>query len=213
MDSVMKRLLGLLCGGGVLAVSLASAMEPQVDIPLVTRMNRLPSPLKIPNWKQDALDYSQFIFDPTVTGSNMPVVNVVGQDFAFPGYLQPFGVNGRVANDVVNTESMISVAPVIAAEMLGMDMTTYKGLNWVQSCKRWFDPGSGSKGLWRDGPNQRGGGGYLNPAIYGYWPMAIGMMLTDRHRSDPVLFTNLSLPMRLGSPNRPGLWLPNQCRL
>ena len=189
----MKRLFGLLFGGGVLAAWLAGAMEPQLDIPLVTKMNRLPSPLNIPNWKQDALNYSQFIFDPTVTGSNMPVVNVVGQDFALPGYLQPLGVNGRTSNDVNSTEAMTSVAPVIAAEMLGMDMTTYKGLNWMQSCKRWFDPGCGAHGLYRDGPNQSGGGGYLNPAIYGYWPMAIGMMLTDRHRNDPVFCTNLSL--------------------
>ena len=154
----MKRLFGLLFGGGVLAAWLAGAMEPQLDIPLVTKMNRLPSPLNIPNWKQDALNYSQFIFDPTVTGSNMPVVNVVGQDFALPGYLQPLGVNGRTSNDVNSTEAMTSVAPVIAAEMLGMDMTTYKGLNWVQSCKRWFDPGCGAHGLYRDGPNQSGGG-------------------------------------------------------
>ena len=191
--NMMKQLLGLMCGGGVLVVSLASAMEPQVNVPLITQMNRLPAPLNIPNWKQDALDYSQFIFDRNVTGSNMPVVNVVGQDFAFQGYMQPIGVNGRVTNDVNSTEAMTSVAPVIAAEMLGMDMTTYKGLNWVQSCKRWFNPGAGFRGLYSDGPNQSGSGGYLDPAIYGYWPMAIGMMLTDRHRSDPVYSTNLSL--------------------
>jgi len=177
----------------LLAGPVASAMETQVDIPLVTQMNRLPSPLNIPNWKQDALDYSQFIFDPAVTGTNMPVVNVVGQDFAFPGYLQPLGVNGRTSTDVTSTEAMTSVAPVIAAELLGMDMKTYKGLNWVQSCKRWFNPGAGLCGLYSDGPNQSGSGGYLNPAIYGHWPMAIGMMLTDRHRNDPDFNTNMSL--------------------
>ena len=181
-----------MCGGGVLAVTLASAMEPQVNVPLVTQMNRLPSPLNIPNWKQDALDYSQFIFDRTVTGSNMPAVQVSGQDFAFPGYLYPYGPY-RASNDVYNTEAMTSVAPVIAAELLGMDMTTYKGLNWVQSCKRWFDPGFGPHGLYRDGPSQTGGGGLLNGGGYGYWPMALGMMLTDRHRSDAVFSTNLSL--------------------
>ena len=68
----MKQLSGLVCAVGVLALSLASAMEPQVNVPLITQMNRLPAPLNIPNWKQDALDYSQFIFDRTVTGSNMP---------------------------------------------------------------------------------------------------------------------------------------------
>ncbi|MCX6877464.1 MAG: PA14 domain-containing protein [Verrucomicrobia bacterium] len=169
------------------------AMETQVDIPLVTQMNRLPSPLNIPNWKQDALDYSQFIFDPTVTGTNMPVVNVVGQDFAFPGYLQPFGENGRTSTDVNSTEAMTSVAPVIAAELLGMDMKTYKGLNWVRSCKRWFNPGAGYRGLYSDGPNQSGSGGYLDPGIYGYWPMAIGMMLTARHRDDPDFNSYMSL--------------------
>ena len=177
----------------VVACGVAAAMETQVDIPLVTQMNRLPSPLNIPNWKQDALDYSQFIFDPTVTGTNIPVVNVVGQDFAFPGYLQPFGVNGRTSTDVTSTEAMTSVAPVIAAELLGMDMKTYKGLNWVQSCKRWFNPGAGFRGLYSDGPNQSGSGGYLDPGIYGYWPMAIGMMLTDRHRNDPDFSSNMSL--------------------
>ncbi len=190
LDNPRGLSLAAACG---LACGVAAAMETQVDIPLVTQMNRLPSPLNIPNWKQDALDYSQFIFDPTVTGTNMPVVNVVGQDFAFPGYLQPFGVNGRTSTDVTSTEAMTSVAPVIAAEMLGMDMKTYKGLNWVQSCKRWFNSGAGFRGLYSDGPNQSGSGGYLDPGIYGYWPMAIGMMLTDRHRNDPDFSSNMSL--------------------
>ena len=56
---MMKQLSGLVCAVGVLALSLASAMEPQVNVPLITQMNRLPAPLNIPNWKQDALDYSQ----------------------------------------------------------------------------------------------------------------------------------------------------------
>jgi len=181
------------------------ATEPQITIPWVEKMPRLPRPLHVLDWKQTAADYYRVAFDPKATGANLPAVAVSddGVNFGFSAYLNP-GRNMRQAKG----EAIVCLAGVAGAQLNGLDMRTYKGIDWVRSCKRWFDD---ADGVYQDNPGQKGG--VISHVIYGYWPLALGVMLTDLNREDLDYRRNLDrqfafllqMARDMGCPNHPNL--------
>lgn len=138
-----------------LTVGRAIASEPLVAVSIADGMHRLPNPLHLINWKQDATDYYRMIFDPNATGACFPAVAVSGGTaFGFKGYLsEPAEISG---------ECELNLSAVIAAEGLGLSMTNLYGYNWVQMGKNWFNSNAG---FYRLRPWDSGG--QLDGGIYG----------------------------------------------
>lgn len=80
--SAAKLNLSFTSGGGVDVtgqawlddVSLAMAADLDSLVPYLENFPWLPNPLVIRNWKQTALDYHQFAFNPSITGQYLPLV-------------------------------------------------------------------------------------------------------------------------------------------
>jgi hypothetical protein len=206
MRAALKMLVDLcvLCAF-VSAGNATSAAEPQIDIPWVAKMPQLPHPLRIIDWKQTALDYYRLVFDPGAGGRNLPAVDLSAdrRHFGFPAYLTPGrkpAVNGG--------EAITCLAGVAGAQLVGLDMHTYQGIDWAADCKRWFDE---VDGVYQDRISQRGGN--VSHVIYGYWPLALGVMLTDMNHDDPQYRRNiekqfafvLQMARDMGCPDQPDL--------
>jgi hypothetical protein len=187
-----------------MAVS-AIAAEPQIDVPWVQAISRMPQPLHVIDWKQTAKDYYRVVFDPAAKGKNLPAVNLApgGKYFGFPPYLAP---GRKSATD--NGEAIACLSAVIGAQLMGLDMHTYAGIDWTAGCKCWFDE---PEGVYQDRIGQRGGN--VSHVIYGYWPLALGVMITDRNRDDPDYRRNidrqfaflLQMAEAFGCPDHPDL--------
>ena len=188
-----------------LAGSTAMAAQTQIDIPWVDKMPRLPKPLHVIDWKQAAADYYRLVFDPSAIGRNLPAVEVSVDraGFAFPAYLTP----GRKPS-VNGGEAIACLAGVAGAQLMGLDMKTYQDVNWVQGCKRWFDD---TDGIYQDHVGQRGG--VISHVVYGYWPLALGVILGDVNREAPDYRRNLDrqfaflleMARDMGCPDHPNL--------
>ena len=195
------RLLALLA----LAAGSVAAAEPQVCIPWVEQMPRFPEPLHVIDWKQTAADYYRLIFDPAARGTNLPAVDVSkdGTSFAFPAYLTPARHHAPDTG-----EAITCLGAVAGAQLVGLDMHHLHGTNWASDCKRWFEPGAG---IFRDHIGQRGG--IVSHVVYGYWPLALGLMIGDLNRDDPgyrrALDAQFSFLLRMardmGCPDHPEL--------
>jgi hypothetical protein len=187
------------------AGSSAIAAEPQIDIPWVAKMPRLPQPLHVIDWKQTAADYYRLAFDPSANGRNLPAVDVSGdrKHFGCPAYLTP----GRKPA-VNNGEAITCLAGVAGAQLVGLDMRAYQGVDWAADCRRWFDE---VDGVYQDRIGQRGGN--VSHVIYGYWPLTLGAMITDLNREDPEYRRNidrqfaflLQMAKDMGCPDHPDL--------
>lgn len=167
-------ILGLLT---LAAASIAVAAEPQVSVPWVEQMPRVPEPLHVIDWKRTASDYYQLAFDPEARGTNLPAVDVSkdGTSFAFPAYLTP---GRKHATDT--GEAITCLGGLAGAQLVGLDMHRLHGVNWASDGRRWFEP---QAGIFRDHIGQRGG--IVSHVVYGYWPLALGLMVGDLNRDDP----------------------------
>jgi hypothetical protein len=193
--------------GLVLAMTAAACAGAtnSCDIPWVDSMPRIPQPLRIIDWKQTARDYYRLVFDPAAIGPNLPAVDVAADRtcFGFPAYLTP----GRKPNPR-GGEAITCLAGVVGAQLVGLDMKTYQGVDWAQACNHWFDS---ADGVYQDRIGQSGG--IVSHVIYGYWPLALGVMLADANRDDPDYRRNiqqqfaflLQMATDMGCPDRPDL--------
>lgn len=205
---MMKTLLATIFAGIVLQAAPragAGAAEPQVSIPWVEQMPRVPRPLHVIDWKQAAADYYRLVFDPAAKGANLPAVDVSadGSSFAFPAYLSP-----RRKHAADTGEAITCIGGVAGAQLVGLDMRRLHDVNWEADCKRWFDPRAG---IFRDHIGQRGG--IVSHVIYGYWPMTLGVMISDLNRDDPGYRKDLDsqfafllrMARAMGCPDHPDL--------
>jgi hypothetical protein len=197
--------------GWLLLITLMSVLlpafsaEPQIDIPWVAKMPQMPQPLNVIDWKRAAADYYQFVFDPKASGKNLPAVDL-SEDrmaFGFPGYLTP-----SRKPEVNSGEAITCLAGVIGARLVGLDMKTYQGVDWIQSCNRWFD---NRDGIYRDRIIKKDN--IISHVIYGYWPLALGVMFADANRDNPDAAKNierqfsflLQMARDMGCPDNPNL--------
>jgi hypothetical protein len=163
-------------GGGL------AAAHAQVALPAVERMARVPSPLAMRDWKQVAIDYHQFVFNPSLAVDVLPQTSVDAGAWrglqplvGFAGDRSTFGFSAYVfASPAPSGEAMACIAPVIGATLVGLDMTNLYGYDFVAASQKWYDPGIG---LYRDTPGQNDG--VVHADIYGYWPVVLSLILAD----------------------------------
>ena len=145
--------------------------DVQLPIAAVERMPRLPVPLAVREWPALARAYYDRVLDPAATGDGMPCVEVppAGSGFRMKSYL---GSQAR-------SEAMTCLAAVVGARLAGLDPRHLHGVDWVERCKAWYDPGLG---LYRNQPGDRSP--VVNADIYGYWPAILGTTLAALYPDD-----------------------------
>jgi hypothetical protein len=135
----------LLVGIARVAVCLATigsvsrsglAREAAPTIAVVAEMPNLPQPLEIRDWSQVTRDYIDLVFDFERQGDHLPLVRWLNADrkmVAVPSY-----VGGPRESEAINY-----LAAVISGTLVGIDMQTYHGQNWVALGSNFFNSDEG----------------------------------------------------------------------
>ncbi|GAG65491.1 unnamed protein product [marine sediment metagenome] len=116
-----------ICFFVVLLFPVCFAAE-QIPLPRIDAMPSEPSPYHLRDWKKVARDYVEFVLDENKRGDLLPLVkwndNSSSQGmFILPSYV------GRKDRD---TEAINGMALVVTGSLMGLDMTNYKGINFVR---------------------------------------------------------------------------------
>ncbi len=205
MNCSLRKTTGLGWLAAMAACATVAAAEPQASIAWVEKMPGVPQPLHILDWRLTASNYYRLVFDPAARGPGLPAVALTSDRsrFGFPAYLNP----GRKP-DPTGGEAIACLAGVAGAQLVGLDMRGLHGLDWARSCLAWF---SEADGVYQNRIGQKGG--VISHVIYGYWPLALGVMLTDLNRDDPAYRQNLGrqfafvlqMAQDMGCPEHPNL--------
>lgn len=137
-----------------------------VSLPLVDRMPDLPSPYRMRDWRQVTLDYLDLVLDPGRTGPLLPLMrpNHAGSDaFFLPSYV---GGDGP--------EAINCLAAVVSGSRAGLDMTRYRGRDWVRGCQVFY---SKTDGVYTNNIGGRTGGSFW----YEIYPNLLFYQLCDRY--------------------------------
>ena len=147
------------------------AAEPQLVVARVEKMPPLPEPLRVIDWRETARRYYQLVFDPRADGPGLPAVTLAADErhFGFDPYLAP----GRKRD--ARGEAHAAVLGVAGAHLVGLDMTTLHGIDWVEPTIEWFDDRTG---VWS---NRAGSGRAIGHVVYEYWPLVIGTLMADAY--------------------------------
>jgi hypothetical protein len=179
---------GILINGG----AVRAAETPQIPIPRVELMPRLPTPLSIRDWNATSRAYYEWILDPAAVGDSFPAVRIPGGPVdALPSPEGARRWNGFEVKSYLGSayadEAFTCLGAVIGARLAGLDLHNLHGVDYVDRCKAWYDPHSG---LYRHHAGDHSG--VVPSGIYGYWPAIQGMMLAAQYPKDPD-FTHQAL--------------------
>ena len=117
------------------------AQTGQLEIPRISQMPDLPSPLSIRDWETVARDYDNFVFDFNKTGQYLPLSkNGTPGQFNYtdntPVYIDTY----VGANSHLNQAEAINIMPaVVGASLIGINKSSQSGKNWVAATKDFFN--------------------------------------------------------------------------
>jgi len=129
----------------VLFCSLCTISAQQISIPRIDLMPNMPAPYVMRDWKQVALNYDNFVFDVTKTGTYLPLTAIsTANGINYPA-LKTIRMDSYVGQtDHGNTAEAINIIPaVVGASLVGVDKTTQLNTNWVDKVKDFFNRQNG----------------------------------------------------------------------
>jgi len=128
----------------ILAGILTSGFAQQISISRIESMPNKPTPYLMRNWKQVALDYDNFIFDPAKTGTHLPLVSFRTSGVNYSD-IQSIELDTYVGQDNHgDIAEAINILPaIIGASLVGVDKTTHLNINWVAKIKDFFNSANG----------------------------------------------------------------------
>jgi len=139
----MKRLSCLLVipavawlGAGSKACFGESAAGVPTAIQRVEQMPNIPRPFAMRDWRQVTLDYIGLAFDFEQHGEHLPLIGWLNNGHtmvSFPSY-----VGGSRDPEAINY-----LAAVVSGSLVGLDMRTYRGHDWVSLGTNFFNPREG----------------------------------------------------------------------
>lgn len=113
----------------------------QIDVPRINLMPDKPSPYLMRNWKQVAVDYDNFVFNTTKTGTNLPLTNInpaSGINYSDVQHIRMDTYVGQ--NNHGQVAEAINIIPaVVGASLVGIDKTNHLQTNWVRKIKDFFN--------------------------------------------------------------------------
>ncbi len=128
----------------LLLLLVGSAFSQQVDIPRVETMPNMPSPYLMRDWKTVAAGYDSLVFDPTRSGTYLPLIAIDQSTLNYPD--EPgFGLASYVGQTPGGSGEAINVIPaVVGATLSGIDKSNQNGVNWVRKCREFFNLANGT---------------------------------------------------------------------
>jgi hypothetical protein len=162
-------------------ISLAVLTNSSSLVPYIENFPPLPNPLVIRDWKQTAVDYHQLAFNPSITGSFLPLLYPYTADTA-AGYAGPaFGLPSYVGNPAGSGEALSVLGATLGGTLAGMNMTSFNGVDRVQQCEAFYSVVNGH-GLVLNNVNSQGSGS----AWYDIFPSALFYHIGSRYPGNPT---------------------------
>lgn len=133
----MKRILFLILFLGAVPVFYAQ----QISIPRIDQMSNMPTPYLMRDWKKVAIDYDNFIFDISRTGTYLPITKInTSSGINYPDQKTILMDTYVGQSDHGNVAEAINIIPaVVGASLVGVDKTTHLNTNWVSKIKDFFN--------------------------------------------------------------------------
>ena len=175
--AVRLKLGSLFCilGAAVVARGAVQAAEPlglsPAKIPLIEQMPALPQPYALRNWQEVTRNYLDFIFDFDKRGQHLPLMRWQGAGKTM--IWMPAYVGNRDGPESINY-----LAAIVSGSLVGLDMRTYRGHNWVAMGTNFFSP---ADGVFLDWPRGHSGGSFW----YDVLPNVLFFQLNDLYPGDP----------------------------
>lgn len=153
--------------------NLCFSVEPQGKISRVELMPNCPAPFQLRDWKKVTEDYLDLAFDFERRGEHLPLIQWANPQqtmFKLPSY-----VNGRGG-----TEALNGLAAIISGELIGRDMTRWRGRNWARMATNFFSVAEGA-------PGNGGGGGTGGSFWYDTFAAILFCQVAIAHPEDAEL--------------------------
>ena len=133
----MKRILFSTLFIGIVLLAFAQ----QISIPRIDQMPNLPAPYVMRDWKQVAVDYDNFIFDTSRTGTYLPITKVSTSNGINYPTLKNIRMDTYIGQtDHGNAAEAINIMPaIVGASLVGVDKTIHFNTNWVQKVKDFYN--------------------------------------------------------------------------
>ena len=138
----------------------------------VARMPNLPQPFVMRDWRQVTRDYLDLVFDFEQHGSHLPLIGWLDESrtmVSFPSY-----VGGPRDPEAVNY-----LAAVISGSLVGLDMRSYRGHDWVTLGTNFFNT---EEGVYVNRPRGGTGGSFW----YDVFPNVLFYQLNDLYPGNPA---------------------------
>lgn len=117
----------------------------QIDIPRINLMPDKPLPYQMRDWKQVAVDYDNFVFNTTKTGTNLPLTNInpsSGINYSDIQHIRMDTYVGQINHGLV-AEAINIIPALVGASLVGIDKTNHLQTNWVRKVKDFFNRRNG----------------------------------------------------------------------
>ena len=102
----------------------------------IEQMPRIPAPYAMRDWRQVTRDYLDFVFDFDRQGEHLPLMR--WQDERHQMIWMPAYVGNTNGPESINY-----LAAVVSGSLVGVDMRTYRGHDWVGMSTNFFSPADG----------------------------------------------------------------------
>ena len=121
--------------------TLLAANAQQISIPRIDLMPNMPAPYVMRDWKKVALNYDNFVFDVTKTGTYLPLSTISTSNGINYPTLKTIRMDSYVGqSDHGLVAEAINIIPaVVGASLIGVDKTTQFNTNWVDKVKDFFN--------------------------------------------------------------------------
>lgn len=137
----------------VVLLSLAACKQEtkqveQITIDRIAGMPDQPEPFKMLDWREKALNYDQYVFNPNLSGDYLPFLWADTTKRNFPqNTFGLFTVIGDVRQgpkgSVEFHEAINSMGAIMGAGLVGIDKTNQNGVNYVKMVQNYFNRENG----------------------------------------------------------------------
>ncbi len=170
---LQRLLVGAAITANWSAVCLAEpAVASSVTISRVGTMPDSPQPFAMRDWQQVTRGYLDFVFDFDRRGSHLPLVR--WEDGSKTMIWMPAYVGNKDGPEAINY-----LAAVVSGSLVGLNMRTYHGHDWVTMATNFYNS---TDGVFLDWPKGRSGGSFW----YDVLPNMLFFQLTELYPGDPV---------------------------
>src|ERR1700678_536254 len=125
----------ILCGSSTASVAESTASVPGT-IPRVEQMPNLPQPFALRDWRQVTRDYLDFVFDFDKKGAHLPLVRWGDKNKTM--IWMPAYVGSKDGPESINY-----LGALVSGSLVGLNMRTYRGHDWVALGTNFYNPTDG----------------------------------------------------------------------